>query len=206
MSETADQQQSERLSAFIDGELSSSEQDLLSRKLAVDAALRRQLGRYQRVSAHIQRDLQQQQVDATGVAEAVSRRLAEEPTVLAPRRKGIQVPRIALGAALAATVAAVAVGVAPGLLDQGEEVMQPQTFAFAPRLSVPSFPAATVAFGDTATVANRLNETDERWKVLQPEMQKKLDGYLLEHSEYAARLGVTSANAHVGFISTDAAR
>lgn len=190
---------SERLSAFVDAELSSSEQDSLSRQLATDIALRRQLGRYQRISSALRQE-HENRVDAGGIADAVSRALRDEPTVLAPRRRPANLSRIALGAALAATVAAVAVGVAPQLLETDLPVdAQAPTFAFAPRLSVPAFPATTVALGDTATVANRPDS--ERWKVLKPDLQRKLDAYLLEHSEFAGRLGVAPANAHVGFIS-----
>jgi sigma-E factor negative regulatory protein RseA len=191
--------QNERMSAFVDGELSSSEQEVLSRRLENDPELRLRMGRYQQISFALRRS-QEQTVDASGIAEAVSQALLDEPTVLAPRKPAQQLPRVALGAALAATVAAIAIGVAPSLLEPevGNE-SQPQSFAFAPRLSVPPFPTTKVALGDTATIENR--PAGERWKTLRPETQHKLDNYLLEHNEFAGRLGVTPANAHVGFVT-----
>jgi sigma-E factor negative regulatory protein RseA len=204
MNERINDSQLEKLSAFLDGELSEQEQDALVTQLASDSALRSKLARFHSVSAHLQAD-DLPRVDASSIAAAVSASIHDEPTVLAPRKKrsSFKMQRLALGTALAATVAAVAVSVAPQLLDPGSEALPPETFAFAPRLSVPTVDATTVALGGWAPSA-QARETDnnqQRWKLLKPDVQNKLDTYLLEHNEFAGRLSVTQPNVHVGFVS-----
>jgi sigma-E factor negative regulatory protein RseA len=195
--------QHEKLSAFLDGELTAQEQNALVDQLANDASMRRQLSRFQLVSAQLQQD-EALRVDASGIASAVAGKLSEEPTVLAPRRPrdGSKVQRLALGAALAATVAAVAISVAPQLLEPTGDPMSPETFAFAPRLSVPTVDATTVALGSGPVASAQETAARQRWKVLQPDIQNKLDKYLLEHSEFAGRLNAAQPNVHVGFISS----
>lgn len=211
MSDHKNDRVGERLSGMLDGELSPAEQDKMAKRLAENAALRRKLGRYQRISAGVQK-LPDESIDASGIAERVSAQLADEPVVLAPqKRRPVQVPRVALGAALAATVAAIAVGVAPGLLDPALDeaaAPAPETFAFTPELSVPKFSATTVAIGGGAEPVVTANPllSEGRWKTLKPDAQKKLDRYLLEHSEYAGRLGVSPANAHISFFNNDDAQ
>jgi sigma-E factor negative regulatory protein RseA len=204
MSKRINDSQHEKLSAFLDGELTEKEQNALVDQLANDSSLQQQLSRFQVVSAQLQQD-EAFRVDASGIAAAVSENLREEPTVLVPRRRHTppKVQRLAFGAALAATVAAVAVSVAPQLLEPGSESLPPQTFAFAPRLSVPTVDASTVALGSASAVAEpREPGSRQRWKVLQPDVQNRLDKYLLEHSEFAGRLSVAQPNVHVGFISS----
>ncbi len=198
--------QTEKLSAFLDGELSEQEQDAFARELSSDQALQARLMRFQAMGAHLrQEDIPI--VDASPVADLVRKRLESEPTVLAPRkhRSGFKVPRVAIGAALAATVAAVAVSVAPQLLEPGAEPLPQETFAFTPRLSVPTVDATTVALGGTkpATDESESLGAPQRWKLLQPDQQARLNDYLLEHSEFAGRLSVTNPNVHVGFISSE---
>lgn len=208
MSNRIDDSRLERLSAFLDGELSEQEQNALAEQLAGDKALRSQLTRFQSVSARLQKP-DAFQVDASTVAEAVSARLQNEPTVLAPRqRTGFRVPRLALGAALAASVAAVAISVAPQLLESGVEPLPQDTFAFTPRLSVPTVDATTVALGGGQADAEPIGNqgTPQRWKLLQPDQRNRLNKYLLEHNEFAGRLSVTHPNAHVGFISSENAQ
>ena len=195
--------QHEQLSALLDGELSAAEQDALVNLLGGNPAMRRQLARYQLVHAQLQQECAQL-VDASAIADQVRTRLGDEPTVLAPpvRRGPSNLPRVALGAALAAGVAAVTVAVAPHLLDS-DPTSSPETFAFTPRLSVPAFDPTTVALGGPAVDPSAQTlDTGQRWKVLEPRLQRKLDTYLLEHNEFAGRLGVHHPSVHVGFIST----
>jgi len=208
MNDRIDDSRLERLSAFLDGELSEQEQNALAEQLAGDAMLRSQLTRFQAVSGLLQQK-DAGQVDASSVADAVSARLENEPTVLAPRqRSSFRVPRLALGAALAASVAAVAITVAPQLLESGVDPLPQDTFAFTPRLSVPTVDATTVSLGGGQPEATGLSTqgTAQRWKLLQPDQRSRLNRYLLEHSEFAGRLSVTRPNAHVGFISSENAQ
>lgn len=192
----------ERLSAFVDGELPPGEQSAFAGRLSEVSELRAQLRRYQQIGQALQAS-KPPHVDAAGVAESVSRALADEPTLLAPpRRSGFSLSRVALGGALAAGVAVLAIAVAPVLVnDEPGADSHPQTFAFAPNPSIPPFPVTAAALGDKLAVENR--PAPQRWLTLKPELQRRLDNYLIEHSEYAGHYAVAPANAHVGFISTD---
>jgi sigma-E factor negative regulatory protein RseA len=208
MSDTPDHVQREQLSALLDGELSAKEHDALVTRLADSPQLRRHLARYQLIQAQLQTD-SAQLVDASLVSDRVRERLRSEPTVLMPRatRHTFHLPRVALGAALAAGVAVVTLSVAPRLLENPVEAASPQTFAFSPRLSVPSVDATTVALGGPGnSMASGIPASGQRWKVLQPELRRKLDSYLLEHNEFAGRLGVAHPSVHVGFVSTQDAQ
>lgn len=208
MTDKPDHVQREQLSALLDGELSAQEQDALVTRLADNPQMRGHLARYQLIQAQLQME-SAQLVDASLVGDRVRDRLKSEPTVLMPRatRHSFHLPRVALGAALAAGVAAVTLSVAPQLLETPVEAASPQTFAFSPRLSVPSVDATTVALGAAgSSMATQTPASGQRWKVLQPELRRKLDSYLLEHSEFAGRLGVTHPSVHVGFVSTQDAQ
>lgn len=205
MSDQKHDQVAEQLSCMLDGELSTGAQDTMARKLADNARLRRQFGRYQRISSGVQK-LPEDTVDAASIVDRVSAALADEPVVLAPRNKPqLQVPRMALGAALAATVAAIAIGLAPNLMEPAPGAIEDETpvsFAFSPALTVPKFSATTVSIGGDPkpVLTSNFLLKEGRWKTLKPEAQKKLDQYLLEHSEYAGRFGVSSTNAHMSFL------
>jgi anti-sigma factor RsiW len=206
MSDRKREIQIEKLSAFLDGELSEQEQNTFTQELSADRELQAQLMRFQVVSAQLHRE-ETSWVDSSPVADLVSARLENEPTVFAPRkhRPGFKVPRMAIGAALAATVAAVAVSVAPQLLESGSEPLPQETFAFSPRLSVPAVDATRVALGNMRPEAQEAapGGDAQRWKLLQPDQQHRLNEYLLEHNEFAGRLSVTNPNVHVGFISSE---
>lgn len=204
MSERLNDSECEKLSAFLDGELSEQAQAGLVGRLAEQAELRSQLARFQAISAQLQQN-EPPLVDASSVSEAVRRRVKDEPAVLAPRRRRprIKVRKVALGTALAATVAGLAVSVAPQLLDPGAEALPAENFAFAPRLSVPEVDATKVSLGGSVsgTAENSDPGQKQRWKRLQPDVLLKLDRYLLEHNEFAGRHNVTHPSAHVGFVS-----
>lgn len=209
MSDKPDHVQREQLSALLDGELSAKEHDAMVARLADSPQMRRHLARYQLIQAQLQVD-SAQLVDASLIGDRVRERLRTEPTVLTPRAKKytFHLPRVALGAALAAGVAAVTLSVAPRLLEAPVDGAPPETFAFSPRLSVPAVDATTVALGPAAdrSMATEAPASAQRWKVLQPELRNKLDSYLLEHNEFAGRLGVTHPSVHVGFVSTQDAQ
>lgn len=208
MIENPHDEEREQLSALLDGELQENRQHALIDRLSENPALRSQLARYGRISAVLHQD-EPPRVDATGVVDAVHAALQHEPTVLTPKRQHApNVPRIALGAALAAGVALLSILVAPQLLEPGKDLSTPETFAFSPHLSVPDVDIARVALGSNQALdANTGVETaPQRWKVLQPALRDKLDSYLLEHNEFAARLGVSHPSVHVGFVSNQDAQ
>lgn len=200
--------QREQLSALLDGELPPDRHQPLIDSLARDAALRAQMARYSRISAVLHQD-EPPIVDASGVADAIHDALQHEPTVLAPKRpQTLNMPRVALGAALAAGVAVLSIVMAPQMLEPASELSAPETFAFSPRLSVPEVDITRVALGNPESDAAvpDVAPAPQRWKVLQPALREKLDSYFLEHNEFAARLGVSHPNVHVGFLSNQDAQ
>jgi negative regulator of sigma E activity len=214
-----DERYGERLSAFLDGELARHEMKRVAAELASDRGARQRYERYAQIAAHISGD-GYSRVDASGIAERVSQALSEEPTVLAPRqwRDALRVPRLALGAALAAGVAMVAVAVAPQMIGVQETTPltpETQTFAFAPRLSVPADGFRTVSLQATPThhrplaaesVAAAQPAVAGHWKTLKPEMRDKLVRYLLQHNEVAGQIAAQQPSAHLSFVSNQHVR
>lgn len=201
----------EQLSSFLDGELPDKDMARLSAHLETDRVARAQFARYAQISAHLGGD-DFPHVDASGIAARVSEALVDEPTILAPRqwRDALRVPRLALGAALAAGVAVLAVAVAPQIVGghKPNTLPQAETFAFTPRLSIPADGLRTVSLQAypgqikaRRTTSAPSGETG-RWRVLEPAMQEKLSRYLLEHNEVAGRLSAQQPSAYVNFVST----
>lgn len=194
----------QQVSDLIDGELSLEDQQALTQTLADDADVHAQFERMQMISAAIRQN-GDRHIDASSVANAVRAQLEDEPTILAPQKKRhFEVPRFALGTALAATVAAISVAIAPSLISQNTDtgLSEVETFAFTPQFSVPQFSVKTVAVGGEPQKVNSVSPLSEgRWKTLQPQDQAKLENYLFQHNEYAGRLGVNPSNAHMSFFN-----
>ncbi len=173
------QQDQQRISSFVDNELDSRQGQSLLNRLADDESFRRQLSNYQRIGDTLRQSQQDVEID---IVDAVHTRLHEEPTVLAPRsRHRPSIGQVALGTALAASVATVALIMAPQFLGQPTGSNE-STIVFAPNNSSP---------------------------IAQPVVMKrgandKLSRYLVEHSEYSGRTGVNGPAPHVGFVSFDA--
>lgn len=201
----------EQLSSFLDGELPDRDMARLSAHLETDRVARAQFARYAQISAHLGGD-DSPRVDASGIAARVSDALVDEPTILAPRqwRDALRVPRLALGAALAAGVAVMAVAVAPQIVGghKPNTLPQAETFAFTPRMSIPADGLRTVSLqaypGQVKArhaVPAPAGETGH-WRILEPAMRDKLNRYLLEHNEVAGRLSAQQPSAYVNFVST----
>ena len=147
------EQLKEKLSAFMDGELDDAK---LMHLLDSDADARATWARY-----HLIRDaLHQDYVpNAQSLADKVADALENEPTVLAPKRRFApkQLARQAVGIAIAATMAAVAILV----------VRETPT---------PLNNAPQVAIGPITNKPVRLTADEER----------KLSGYVVSHTEFSA--------------------
>lgn len=200
----------ERLSSFLDGEMSEKDIARLSAHLETDRVARAQFARYAQISAHLGGD-GYARVDASDIAARVSETLVDEPTVLAPRqwRDALRVPRLALGAALAAGVAVLAVAIAPQIVGgyKPSALPQAETFAFTPRMSIPADGLRTVSLQANPDqmkarrpVSAPAAETGH-WRILEPAMREKLGRYLLEHNEVAGRISAQQPSAYVNFVS-----
>ncbi|WP_435103774.1 sigma-E factor negative regulatory protein [Arhodomonas sp. AD133] len=192
MSESIDEQ----LSALADDELPEQEAPLLLRRISRDPELVARLGRYYTIRESLHGGLTDA-VDggvAAGVAEALEHEapLAEEPVspqgTGSARRWAMRLGRPAAGAAIAASVAVIAVT----LWSTPETARTPSSGAPAVVASAPS-PQASPAGGELArTVSvgeNSGTQAREQWQRLDPQVQQRLNGYLVNHSENATVSG-----------------
>ena len=122
--ETAGGVMKENLSAWMDGELDGRAAEALMNELRQDGVAREAWRTY-----HLAADaMRETRLLSEGFSARFSRRLAAEPTVLAPRRASAPRPWVAMPAAIAAGLAAIAL---VGWL------------AFAPQPQNPSVPVAS---------------------------------------------------------------
>jgi len=127
----------------------------------------------------------------------VSRQLADEPTILAPAHSGRDASsqhwwRPAAGIAIAASVAALAVVFAPGL-------MQSPSGTVSPGIASTHVPLA-------ATPVRMEVSQGTRWTDGQPAVEDKLNGYLADHSEFGVQGGAPSLIPYASFVSYDGDR
>ncbi|MEY6432236.1 sigma-E factor negative regulatory protein [Thioalkalicoccus limnaeus] len=190
--------QTQQLSALIDGELGPRSMVSLLDAIESDPDLAARWERYHLISAVLHRERVR---DAyRGVADAVSVRLAQEATVLAPeasrsQRRRPSMARFApfVGAGLAASAAFLAVFAVPTFFDFGSGPEGPP----GSRVAV-SEPAPTPPFS--------LVQGGPRWHVSEPELETKLDRFLVTHQEYAPTAGIKGLLPYATFVGYEAAR
>ena len=160
-----------KISALVDGELERQEADAAFEALGAEGAARDTWRAYHLISDAM-RDTRQL---SDGFAARVAARLAEEPTVLAPRRRPILEQRRWQVLSAAASLAAVAFVV---------------SVAFSPQDGMVSAPpvAQTAAPQEVA-------------KVAPPEAA---DDYLLAHQGYSPRISLQGMASYVRTVSSDA--
>lgn len=181
----------EQLSALIDSELSSASAVQIISRMEESPDLRDTWDRYSLIGDTIRGE--GIRGSAAGVAESVRGRLLAEPAIIAnpipvvKSRTGDRILRPLAGAALAASVAAVAVFTLPRLDGELSAPVPVQV------VSEPTQPAA------------RVIQTGTRWKNLaEPALESKLNRYLENHSEYASSggMGVVPYSSFVSYDTT----
>ena len=195
------EQEAEELSALLDGELESAHADQVARRLSIaDSEVLDSFGRYRLIGDAMRGEAG---VVATSIADRVRAQLAEEPTILAPRSRVPTWLRPAAGVAIAASVAASAVFVAPQLMQGpsatgGGEVQQ---LAQAP---VPAM-APTLVASQPATVAvtRPASAPAGNWRALNDDVQQRLNRLVIEHQEFGGRSGINGPVPHIGLVSYD---
>lgn len=197
-------EQVELTSSLLDGELDSAGQ---ARAISAildggDEELER-FGRY-RLIGDVMRG--ESAVLATSVAQRVHQALRDEPVVLAPpRRHNPGWLRPLAGLAVAASVAAAAVVVAPQLLTQSEQQAPP--IQVTAGLSQPAMTPLMVAAGPAARPDLPMagtTGTGAHWQALDPGLEERLNRLVIEHQEFAGRTGINGPVPHIGFVSYDA--
>ena len=177
----------ERISALLDSELPTRDTEETLTRLGDDTGLRDCWDRY-----HLIGDLMRGEgvrPTAEGVAEAVRARVADEPPMIAAPRVPNTIRtqpawlRPLTGAAIAASVAALAVYSVPRFSEEGVQNSAPLQVASAP-----------VPINDYAPSGNR-------WRNLAPGVESKLNDYLVDHSEYASVGGMSGVLPYTTFVS-----
>jgi sigma-E factor negative regulatory protein RseA len=170
----------EQLSALVDDELDELERPLLLGRLQRDRALRETLGRYELIGEVLRGS---GQPAALGVASRVEAALSGDAALhgAEPMHGASRWWKPLAGVAVAASVAVVAVYlVHPGQQDAGP------TLANAP---APEIRTVEVQ-----------GEGGEQWARIQPQVDERLSGYLVNHNEYAASRGVQGVMPYVRIV------
>ena len=161
----------EKVSALLDGEIEPSELDTLLEELRQQPDLRKQWGRYARIQSSLHNE------DGPDVADRIWAALQDEPAILAPRKSGLAshplVRRYAAGLAVAATVAAAAIG---------------SLNWYAPTFA----PQAQLLAQAGPEKANYIRTSGTHWQVDDPKLEDDLNMYLVEHGGYAGSSGMLS--------------
>ncbi|MGD2082241.1 MAG: sigma-E factor negative regulatory protein [Chromatiales bacterium] len=180
----------EEVSALLDGALLRADTDRVLGLLSSRRDLRAAWDRY-----HLIGDLMRGEAVrpvSRGIADAVAERIRSEPTVLAPGiRTRLRAPRWlrpAAGGALAASVAVVAITLAPDIV------------------STPPLQKPVAEAGGAPAPAVQVAEDGTRWRQVDPEVESKLNQYLVDHGEYLAPGAVHRVLPYASFVSYDAGR
>ena len=171
---------SEQLSALMDGEVDAPECELLIKRLCHNEAKDEQAcwERYHLIGDALKNNLPH--IIKHDLSSRVRAALADEPTVLAPRRFAINWKRVTkplAGAAIAASVASVSIIGLRLMLPEQSAVTSVATSAPS-SLSLPQDSVTAVA------------ETEGNTAVQADELESRLNGYLVNHSEFAMPAGI----------------
>lgn len=180
----------EQLSALADDELSDVEQPLLLGRLEREAPLRACLGRYQLIG-EVMRGTGQ--TATLGVADRVQRVLADEAPVSMPAagmtNRSVWWKPLA-GLAVAASVALVAVLTVTSVRETTTE-------------PVPALATAQPDSQPDVELARATDNAGEQWDRLDPQIDKRMSAYLVNHNEYAASRGVQGVMPYVRIVGYD---
>jgi len=176
-----------KISALIDDELDADEFARLGPEIAGSGGLRELYGRYQLIGDA----LRGEKVDPRymQVADGVRARLADDPTVLAPRRRSWAGPWLkpVAGAAVAASVLAAAVLLLPPVVG-------------------PQLPQQVAAFKHSAGGGGYAGGGGTRWDLGKPAVQSKLNGYLVNHRNRAPSANMQGMIPYASFVAYDQER
>ena len=187
----------EQLSALLDGELGTQEQErVVSRLTEEDKAELDRFGRYRLIGDVVRGE---SAVLANGISDAVSAALQDEPTVLAPRQTGWRWAKPAAGLAVAASVAVAAIVVAPGFMQQADGFGTAPAMVEAP---VPTRPVQLVSASNPVPAESAVaSALTGQWQTLDAELSERLNRLVIEHHEFGGRTGIKGPVAHIGLVN-----
>ena len=163
----------EQLSAMFDGELEEQEHELLLHRLKQDKQMQQSFARYQLMGDAMRHDLDK--AASIDLVSKVSEQIAAQPELAntSVSRLPMKMLRPVAGLAIAASVATMAVVGVQNVALQDQGPLQQ-----APKL-------AQVESGN-----NFVRVSGTRWNRTQPETEMRLNGYLVNHSEYTSNLSL----------------
>ncbi len=181
----------EKISVVLDSEHSFAEFDGVMNQLRTDESVRRTWYRYQIIGAAIRKDLRVS-IDSQ-LVDRIRAQIEKEPTCFTPGRLRDLVdhrflkPIVSL--AVAASVATVA-------------IFAVQQFELMPTAAVNQ----VADIGISGAQPDPVRPYDAtRWDTLSPEVEKKLNAYLVEHGEFTSMSGMNGLSAYAKFVSYDTA-
>jgi sigma-E factor negative regulatory protein RseA len=170
------EQQRQHVSALVDGELDSMTMRTTLAAMEASPELRAAWERYHLIGNALRGDTIR--VELRPIAERLSVQIAKEPIPLVQTARGANRPsRVGtfVGAALAASAAFLAVFAVPQLFDGGP---------VAPGTSSAPFVVLTAPSGPM-TERFEMPAVGQRWHVSRPDLENKLDRFLVNHQEYS---------------------
>lgn len=189
------QELNEQLSALVDDELRRDQTAFLLRRLSHDPGAAAQFGRYCLISDTLRRKLPPRvQFD---LADRVSAALANEPVHQSrPSFFQHRLLRPVAGIAVAASVAALSVVLWP----------QPQGAIDGSRPAVASAGVSRPAPALHAVAQPVAHSAGQQWERLEPEVQRRLNGYLVDHGEHSSRAQIGGILTRVRVAGQQSAR
>lgn len=183
----------EQISALVDGELGSDEQEFLLRRLAHDKTLQGKWNRYHLISDTLQNHLPNK-MDVR-LATLVSDELEKEDALQVSSRNGTtkKLAKLVAGLSIAASVAVFSIiGIQQYNVLQTDHAIETVAIASTtPPILSSTTPVAfekklAIASGSDASPVYIRVSSGTRWDLDRPEIGSRLNGYLVNHNEYAS--------------------
>lgn len=171
----------EKLSAFVDNELNTSDEGRVMAALEKDVELRRTWERYHLMRSALRQDLGAMVMP--DVIERVAARIESEPVNVVAFRRQKMVRHVGT-LAIAASVAAIAIA--------GVQWLNQPASAPLPPVAA-SQPAA----------GNIIRASSMRWNMKEPEAESALNAFLIEHNEFASSSGIGGMMPYVRVVGYD---
>jgi sigma-E factor negative regulatory protein RseA len=179
----------ETISRLMDGEIGNADASMLTR-ITGDEDARAVWARYHLIGDVVRDSMIE--VAPAAFCERVRREISDEPTALAPRRRGYVLRRSVAGLAIAASVATLAVvGVNQMAREQGLN-SAPEIAASAPAQTAPVLLAADQQSAEAPVVVDPFQGP--------PNSPHRLNSYLVKFNEQRSSLAVPGVNPYVRIV------
>lgn len=183
----------EQLSAFIDGEHGT--ENVLD-KLIYDEEMKQTWSRYHLIGDCLRDNMPEQIFNQ--ISQNVSQALQNEPTVLAPKKKSLDLKPLA-GFAIAASVAMAAVFTIQTDNDVVSPLNNAPAVANITPVQITPAQTETVNFSQPQALPAAVTHSDTPNSVA----NERLNNYLLNHNEYRSNAGMNGIMPHVRMVTIE---